>query len=98
MVPDEAIAVPKKIKPQDLNNLILELLRQSSDLESSVQFDFLVSGQFLRVPLIEHCETLNVPIEDTVEIEYLVRTPAPEPQDSLLHDDWVSGIQVADKW
>ena len=33
--------------------------------------------------------------ESVVEIEYIERHPAPEPEDSLLHDDWVSCVQAA---
>lgn len=36
----------------------------------------------------------DVSFEDIVEIEYVERFPAPEPQDCLLHDDWVSAIQA----
>ena len=29
-----------------------------------------------------------------LEIEYLERQSAPEPEDSLLHDDWVSAVKT----
>lgn len=62
------------------------------------EFDFLVLGELLRVPLIEHLREHNISTELAVDIEYIERTPAPEPQDSLLHDDWVSGLHCVDKW
>lgn len=40
----------------------------------------------------------EVSFEDIIEIEYVERFPAPEPQDCLLHDDWVSAIQAYDDW
>ena len=33
--------------------------------------------------------------ESVIEIEYLERLAAPEPEDSLLHDDWVAAVQAA---
>ena len=36
--------------------------------------------------------------EDLVEIEFVERQPAPKPEDSLLHDDWVSCLQGCKEW
>lgn len=36
--------------------------------------------------------------EDIVEIEFVERQPAPKPEDSLLHDDWVSCLQGCKEW
>lgn len=47
---------------------------------------------------MEHLQERNVSSETTVDIEYVERTPAPEPQDSILHDDWVSSVKTLDKW
>ena len=33
--------------------------------------------------------------ERVLEIEYIERHPAPEPEDSLTHDDWVSSVVAA---
>ncbi|KAF2893661.1 hypothetical protein ILUMI_12516 [Ignelater luminosus] len=97
-VPDVPFSVPQNIDTSRLNKLLNELLRENAELLKPTEFDFLVLGQLLRVPLIEHLQEFNESIEATVEIEYVQRTPAPEPEDALLHDDWISGIQVADKW
>ena len=36
--------------------------------------------------------------EDLIEIEFVERQPAPKPEDSLLHDDWVSCLQGCKEW
>lgn len=46
----------------------------------------------------KHLKERDVSFEDIVEIEYVERFPAPEPQDCLLHDDWVSAIQAHGEW
>ncbi|XP_022904368.2 ribosome biogenesis protein WDR12 homolog [Onthophagus taurus] len=97
-VPDVPFSVPTNIDVKSLNNLINKLLKEHSDFLKRLDFDFLVCGELLRTPLNEHLQERNVSIETTVEIEYLLRTPAPQPEDALLHEDWVSGIHVADKW
>ena len=33
-----------------------------------------------------------------IEIEYIERHPAPKPEDSLDHDDWVSCIHACKQW
>jgi hypothetical protein len=62
------------------------------------EFDFLVSGELLRAPLSEHLSERNVSVEEVVLIEYVERFPAPEPQDCLEHDDWVSATQSGGEW
>ncbi|XP_017772479.1 PREDICTED: ribosome biogenesis protein WDR12 homolog [Nicrophorus vespilloides] len=98
-VPDVPFSVPVNINIKSLNKLLNELLKENnSNIIKSIDFDFIVLGELLRVSLVEHLEERNQSTEATIEIEYVERTQAPEPQDALLHDDWVSSIQVADKW
>lgn len=63
-----------------------------------IDFDFLVCGEVLRVTLSDHLEEHSISSEVTVDVEYFERVPAPEPHDCLLHDDWVSAVQVRDGW
>lgn len=63
-----------------------------------IDFDFLVCGEALRVPLADHLEEHCISSEVTVDVEYFERVPAPEPHDCLLHDDWVSAVQVKNGW
>ena len=36
--------------------------------------------------------------ESVIELEYIERQAAPEPEDSLQHDDWVSAIHAKNDW
>jgi len=97
-VPDVPFSVSQEIENSDLNKLLNELLRENSEIVKPVKFDFVVLGQLLRVPLIALLQEFNASTEATIDVEYVQRTPAPEPEDALLHDDWIGSVQVADKW
>lgn len=93
------MSVPASINCTALSELVNQLLKECRrDLFKSKQFDFLVSSELLRLPLVEHLAAHQISTEKTVEVEYIEAIAAPEPQDSLLHDDWVAGIQSNDKW
>uniref|UniRef100_A0A1B0ADY2 Uncharacterized protein n=1 Tax=Glossina pallidipes TaxID=7398 RepID=A0A1B0ADY2_GLOPL len=80
-----------------VNTLLEQSL--SGDHKTPIEFDFLVFGiQYLRGRLCDHLREKSISFEDAIEIEYLERFPAPEPQDCLLHDDWVSAVEANDKW
>lgn len=57
-----------------------------------------MSGELLRAPLSEHLSERHVSVEEVVLVEYVERFPAPEPQDCLEHDDWVSATQCGGEW
>ncbi|CAG9769694.1 unnamed protein product [Ceutorhynchus assimilis] len=98
-VPDVPLSVPTNIESKGLNQLLNQLLLENNpDILKTKEFDFLVVNELLRVPLLEHLQDRNVSTEATVEIEYIERIPAPEPQESILHDDWVSSISSTNKW
>ncbi|XP_013399023.1 ribosome biogenesis protein WDR12 [Lingula anatina] len=92
-VPDTPFSIPASVGQDELTDLINGILQTESQDVSSTQFDFLINGEYLRVPLDKHMEQKEISTETVVEIEYLERHPAPEPQDSLLHDDWVSCVR-----
>lgn len=71
---------------------------ESSKLEKEKEFDFLVSSQFLRSTLSKHLEGSDVSTETLINVEYFEKHPPPEPQDCLIHDDWVSAVAVSEKW
>lgn len=66
--------------------------------KGNVDFDFLVNGEFLRINLGKYLREKDISFEDVIEIEYVERYPAPEPQDCLVHDDWVSAVEANGNW
>jgi ribosome biogenesis protein YTM1 len=40
----------------------------------------------------------KIGVEEIIEIEYIESFPPPKPEDALMHDDWVSAIDVSGKW
>lgn len=70
----------------------------SKHARDGIEFDFLVNGEFLRVPLKDHLQEREISQEAVVEIEYLEKHPAPEPENSLMHDDWVSAVAAKETW
>lgn len=103
-VPDNVIQLPGGSTPSELNCLVNSLLSESEDGHKEVQFDFLVEGQLLRFGLEDHLEELAskkgdvVNAEREIEVHYFVKQGAPEPQDSLLHDDWVASVDTNDQY
>lgn len=98
-VPDSPYAIQSNYQPSDLNKVVNALLKETRpSAEKAVDFDFLVCGELLCSTLAEHLQEKGVSTEDTLEIEYLERFPAPTPQDCLMHDDWVSAVQARDNW
>lgn len=63
-----------------------------------MEFDFLIGGEFLRLSVEDHLQFKDISSESTVEIEYIEKFPAPEPEDSLNHDDWVSSVHTHKDW
>jgi ribosome biogenesis protein YTM1 len=68
----------------------------SSNNLSRVSFDFLCYNynQLIRLPLEEHIrEKDGSLLESIIDIEYIEKFQAPEPEDALMHDDWVSACR-----
>ncbi|KAK6620315.1 hypothetical protein RUM44_006716 [Polyplax serrata] len=98
-VPDAPFAVSSNIVVKELNALVNELLQESQiSSHKHVDFEFLVDGELLRTNLQEHLDLKEISTENVVSIEYFQKHPAPEPQDCLLHDDWVGGVHVTNDY
>lgn len=97
-VPDMPYSIAANITTDELNTLVNTLIGEGASTEKATEFDFLVFSEFLKQKLGDHLKERTVSFEDVIEIEYLERFPAPEPQDCLLHDDWVSAVKTNDKW
>lgn len=63
-----------------------------------MEFDFLVDGEFVTSSLEELIKAKSISPEASVSIEYVERFPAPEPEESLNHDDWVSAVHCVNGW
>uniref|UniRef100_A0A1A9UMI4 Ribosome biogenesis protein WDR12 homolog n=1 Tax=Glossina austeni TaxID=7395 RepID=A0A1A9UMI4_GLOAU len=100
-VPDVPYSIEASVTTSELTTFVNTLLEQSlsGDHKTPIEFDFLVFGlEYLRGRLCDHLREKSISFEDAIEIEYLERFPAPEPQDCLLHDDWVSAVEANGKW
>lgn len=78
--------------------MVNTLLQHSIDEHKTVDFDFLVQDECLRTTLNEHLREKAISFEEVITLEYVQRFPAPEPQDCLLHDDWVSAVKTRGPW
>lgn len=97
-VPDIPYSIAASVATGELNTLVNTLLQEADSCHKSVEFDFLVAGEFLRLSLGEHLKQLGISFEDVIDIEYVERFPSPEPQDCLIHDDWVAAVKCRDEW
>lgn len=83
-VPDTPYSIQASVASQELNNLINTLLQEnptSIAINAAIEFDFLIKGEFLKATLGKHLRDRSVSFEEIIEIEYVERFPAPEPQD-----------------
>lgn len=103
-MPATTIQVNGSATCDELNKLINALLFEDDADHMDTEFDFIIDGQLVRLPLEEHLQELAeartqiVSAEQLIQIEYIVKERAPKPLSSLQHDDWVASVDANDKY
>ncbi|KAG1667944.1 Ribosome biogenesis protein WDR12 [Nymphon striatum] len=97
-VADTPFSVQSNVNITKLSSLINQLLSDSSEDHSNVEFDFLINSKLLRENLGEHIIENQISEEDVLNIEYIEKLSAPKPKNSFQHDDWVSAVHSQDQW
>uniref|UniRef100_A0A914CUV2 NLE domain-containing protein n=1 Tax=Acrobeloides nanus TaxID=290746 RepID=A0A914CUV2_9BILA len=93
-IPDSVVNVPGSSTPTNLNLLLNNSIRSLDDDWKDLSFDFLIGDLLLRTSLAEFAEDHSLTTESIVQIECLLREPAPEPESDLITSDWVADVKA----
>ncbi|CAF3823284.1 unnamed protein product [Rotaria sp. Silwood1] len=95
-VPDTTLVIPSSSTNSQLEAILKGLLKStvSSTELSRISFDFLCINKLIRSSLEEHIREKDESLlESIISIEYIEKFQGPQPEDALMHDDWVSACR-----
>ncbi|KAF6026587.1 WDR12 [Bugula neritina] len=93
-------SLPGETGCAELSKILISSL-QSHDLlddASDPEFDFLINGELLRTTIAQFMESKEISTEEVVGVEFILKQPSPSPEQSILHNDWVSCVQGNSKY
>jgi ribosome biogenesis protein YTM1 len=91
VVPSMPIAIPARLSRLGLSEVINTLLE---GLGAPVPFDFLIAGDLLRSSVADHIAARDISSEDVVVVDYIFLPSKPEEDETIPHEDWISGVCV----
>ena len=90
---DTLLSIPSISGSSELNALVKGLLL-SDDIED-LEFDFLINGEYFESENLGcYISEKSISTESVLEIEYVLKQKEPKLEKSLLHNDWVSSIDM----
>uniref|UniRef100_A0A7E4V2I6 Ribosome biogenesis protein WDR12 homolog n=1 Tax=Panagrellus redivivus TaxID=6233 RepID=A0A7E4V2I6_PANRE len=93
-IPDTIISIPTSATVANINDLVNATAEAENDEWKTVSFDFLINSVLFRGTLADFVVDNAITQESVIEIECILRQPAPEPDQDLPHEDWVSDVKV----
>ncbi|XP_065674460.1 ribosome biogenesis protein wdr12 [Hydra vulgaris] len=92
-IQDTLLSIPSISGTLELNALVKGLLL--SEDSGILEFDFLINGEYFEADsLASYINEKSISTESVIEIEYILKQKEPKLERSLLHNDWVSSIDV----
>jgi ribosome biogenesis protein YTM1 len=85
------IAIPARLSRLGLSEVINTLLE---GMDTAVPFDFLIGGELLRSSVSDHLAAKSMSTEEVLVVEYIFLPSKPEEDETIPHEDWVSGVCV----
>lgn len=90
VVTDAPFAVPSKLGRYGLSEVINHLL----ELESPIPFDFLISGQLLRVSLKSFIRSHRLSVEDVISVEYIPAVSLSAENENVELPSWIGSLNT----
>uniref|UniRef100_A0A914YH22 Ribosome biogenesis protein WDR12 homolog n=1 Tax=Panagrolaimus superbus TaxID=310955 RepID=A0A914YH22_9BILA len=93
-IPSGITSIPASATANEFNALLNATAAENDDNWKEVSFDFLIAGVLFRGNLENFIVENNIAQESIIEVECILRQPAPEPDQDIPHEDWISGIKT----